>query len=162
MPRAVGAVRPSQPDLLPVPLVPWALQCHNGRVTLDPWFHQAQLCHNGPLFPWGSTVSHWSLVSIIPCSVTGLSLVLQYHNGPLVPWGLTMAEGSPWFHEALQSPLIQRGLKVSPWPPGFHEAPQCHNGPLVPWVPALFHESLVPWGPVVAQWTFGSMKHVMP
>ena len=88
-----------------------------------------------------------------PCSVTGLSLVLQYHNGPLVPRELTMAEGSPWFHEALQSPWIQRGLKVSPWPPGFHEAPQCHNGPLVLWDPTLFHESLVPWGPVVAQWT---------
>ena len=57
---------------------------------------------------------------------------------------------APCFHEALQNPLIQRGLKVSLW---FYEAPQCHNGLLVLWDPALFHESLVPWGPAVSQWT---------
>lgn len=62
---------------------------------------------------WGSIVSQWSIASMRPCRVTGVSLVPQYHNGSLVPWELTMSEGSPWFHDALQSPFIQQGLKVS-------------------------------------------------
>ena len=44
MPRAVGAVRPSQPDLLPVPLDPWG-----PAVSVAPCLHWAQQCHNGPL-----------------------------------------------------------------------------------------------------------------
>ena len=118
-----------------------ALQCHNGSVILDPWFHEAQLCHTGLLFPWGSTVSHWSLVSMSPCSVTRLSLVLQYHNGPLVPWGLTMAEGSPWFHEALQSPLIQQASKCHH---GLQDSMRPHSVTMDLWFHGVLHCSMNP------------------
>ena len=57
VPRAVGAVRPSQPELLPVPLFPWgpavsqwplvSMGLHS--VTLASCFHDPLQCHRALL-----------------------------------------------------------------------------------------------------------------
>lgn len=82
------------------------------NVTMDPWFHKALLCQNGPLVPQGPTVSPWSPWIHIVTMGTFL------HS--MQPRGVTV---TPWLHEFVH---YQQWFHCS------NKALQCNNGLLVP------------------------------